>query len=109
MGKELNISNSSVQRILQDDLGYFPYKKIIQTAITDVQKQKKKTNLQIGYSIILKKMISEIGFFQMEKYLVWMGCIMHKMIEYGQLIVRKLIKKAEKRKNINLQQKLWFG
>ena len=41
LGKELNISNSSVHRILQDDLGYFPYKKIIQPAITDVQKQKK--------------------------------------------------------------------
>ena len=25
LGKELNISNSSVHRILQDDLGYFPY------------------------------------------------------------------------------------
>ena len=36
--KELNISNSSVHRILQDDLGYFTYKKIIQPAITDVQK-----------------------------------------------------------------------
>ena len=27
LGKELNISNSSVHRILQDDLGYFSYKK----------------------------------------------------------------------------------
>ena len=25
LGKELNISNSSVHRILQNDLGYFPY------------------------------------------------------------------------------------
>ena len=41
MCKTLNISNSSVHRILQDDLGYFPYKKIIQPAITDVQKQKR--------------------------------------------------------------------
>ena len=53
-------------------------------------------------------MISEIGFFQMKKYLIWIGFIMHKMIEYGQLIVRKLTKKVEKRKNINFQQKLWF-
>ena len=41
MVKELNISNPSVYRILQDDLGYFPYKKIIQPTITDVQKQKR--------------------------------------------------------------------
>ena len=39
--KKLCISNSSVRRILQDDLGYFPYKKIIQPAIIDVQKQKR--------------------------------------------------------------------
>ena len=39
--KELCISDSSVHRILHDDLGCFPYKKITQSAITDVQKQKR--------------------------------------------------------------------
>ena len=38
--KELCISDSSVHRILYDHLWCFPYKKITQLAITDVQKQK---------------------------------------------------------------------
>ncbi|CAF1332937.1 unnamed protein product [Rotaria magnacalcarata] len=46
---EMNISKSSIHRILRKDLGCFPYKKIKQPKLTDVQKQRKELNLQIGF------------------------------------------------------------
>ena len=41
LGKELNISNSSVHRILQDDLGYFSYKKNYSISNSRCSKTKK--------------------------------------------------------------------
>jgi hypothetical protein len=41
LGKELDVSNASVHRILRSDLGCFPYKKIQKPAITDLQQEKR--------------------------------------------------------------------
>ncbi|CAF2979203.1 unnamed protein product [Rotaria sp. Silwood2] len=41
LAAEMNISRTSARRILHEDLGYFPYKKIKQPKLTDLQKQKK--------------------------------------------------------------------
>jgi len=38
---ELDISKTSAQRILREDLGCFPYKKIKQRKLTDLQKRKR--------------------------------------------------------------------
>ncbi|CAF0941470.1 unnamed protein product [Didymodactylos carnosus] len=40
LGKELDMSHMSAHRILHNDLGCFPYKKIREPAITDIQKGK---------------------------------------------------------------------
>ena len=74
-------------------------------------KNKKESNLQIGYLIIKKKMISEIGFFQIKKYFIWMGYITLKMTEYRQLIAKKLIKKDGEAKKHTFPAKVmvWLG
>ncbi|CAF5183041.1 unnamed protein product, partial [Rotaria magnacalcarata] len=41
LAAEMNISKSSIHRILRKDLGCFPYKKIKQPKLTDVQKKKR--------------------------------------------------------------------
>ena len=43
LSKELKISHISIQRILKDDLGYFPYKVIIKPFLTDAHKAERKT------------------------------------------------------------------
>lgn len=42
ISRELKISRTSVQRILQDDLRYFPYKRIVQPLLTDAHKAERK-------------------------------------------------------------------
>ena len=41
LADELEVSRTSAQRILREDLGYFPYKKIKQPKLTDLQKRKR--------------------------------------------------------------------
>jgi len=41
LAAEMNISRRSAQRILREDLGCLPYKKIQQPKLTDLQKQKR--------------------------------------------------------------------
>ena len=41
LAAEMCISRTSTQRILRKDLGYFPYKKIKQPKLTDLQKKKR--------------------------------------------------------------------
>jgi transposase len=48
LAAEMNISRRSAQRILREDLGCFPYKKIKQPKLTDLQK-KRGLSLPIGY------------------------------------------------------------
>ena len=40
--KEVKILRTSIQRILKDDLGYFPYKIIIKSFFTDAHKTERK-------------------------------------------------------------------
>ena len=42
LSKELEISRTSIQRILEDDLGYFPYKIIIKPFLTDAHQAERK-------------------------------------------------------------------
>jgi inhibitor of nuclear factor kappa-B kinase subunit alpha len=42
LSNELNISRTSIHRILTDDLGYYPYKKVIEPFLTDAHKAKRK-------------------------------------------------------------------
>ena len=41
LAAEIKISRTSVRRILREDLGCFPYKKVKQTKLTNLQKQKR--------------------------------------------------------------------
>ena len=43
LSRELNISRTSVRRILKDDLALRPYKKIVEPRLTDEHKKKRKT------------------------------------------------------------------
>ena len=43
LSRELNISRTSVRRILKDDLALRPYKKIVESRLTDEHKKKRKT------------------------------------------------------------------
>ena len=42
LSKELKLSRTSIQRILKDDLRYFPYKIIIKPFLTDAHKAERK-------------------------------------------------------------------
>lgn len=42
LSRELKIWRTSIQRILKDDLGYYPYKRIVQPLLTDAHKAKRK-------------------------------------------------------------------
>ena len=42
LSKNRNISRTSIQRILKDDLGYFPYKIISKSFLTDAHKTERK-------------------------------------------------------------------
>ena len=42
LSKELKISRTSIHKIRKDDLGYFPYKKIIEPSLTDARKTERK-------------------------------------------------------------------
>jgi hypothetical protein len=42
LSNELDISQTSIRRILKNDLGYHPYKKIIEPLLTDAHKTKRK-------------------------------------------------------------------
>ena len=80
--KELCISDSSVHRILHDVLGCFPYKKITQPAITDVQKQKRikfanwlfnhfKKNDIREWLFLDEKNFKLYGMYNVQNDLVW--------------------------------------
>ena len=45
----MKISKSSIHRILREDLGYFPCKKVKQPKLTDLQKEGRELNLRIGF------------------------------------------------------------
>ena len=42
LSKELKISRTSIQRILKEDLGCFPYKRVVQPLLTDAHKAERK-------------------------------------------------------------------
>ena len=41
LSNELKISRTSIQRILKEDLGCFPYKRVVQPLLTDAHKAKR--------------------------------------------------------------------
>jgi len=51
---ELDLSEPNVRRIMKNDLGLYPYKKVIEPLLSDDEKIKQK-NLQIGFEQISEK------------------------------------------------------
>jgi transposase len=82
LGKELNISNATVHSILHNDLGCFPYKKIHEPAITDLQKKKRvkfanwvfnnfKKNETNNWLFSDEKMFDLDGMYNLQNDRVW--------------------------------------
>ena len=94
LSKELKISRTSIQRILKDDLGYFPYKIIIKLFLIDAHKAEKNGS-QIGFDqISLKSKLCQFSF-RMRNFLTLMASTTFKMIVSGLLVVSRQIKMVE--------------
>ena len=52
---ELNISRTSVRRILKNDLLLPPYTKIVEPLLTDEHEEKRKQNFRTGYGHVFEK------------------------------------------------------
>ena len=102
---EMNISRTSAQRILRNDLGCFSYKKIKQPRLTDLQKRKrvKFANWVLIYSI--PKKTPKSGFFRMKNILIQMLSIMFKMTVCGRSVELKSIDKGARIRKPSFHQR----
>jgi hypothetical protein len=66
---EMNVSRSSAHRILCENLGYYPYKKVKRPKLTDLQKTK-GASLKIGCCITTPKITQRGGFLLTKNILI---------------------------------------
>ncbi len=108
LARELDISRTSVQRILSNDLRLQAYKIRNEPLVIDEHKEKRIKFANWIRTNFRKEDTMKI-LFLMRRCSTLTEFITLKMTEYGRLIVQKPISKVVPGKNVNFRKWLWFG
>ena len=99
LSPDLNVSRTTIQRIIKKDLGLKSYKRELFRRLLQ-HNNTKDVHLVYGLVKMLEKMISKKYCFQMKNILIMMVVTIDKMIAFGQLI---LLAKYIKMQNFQLK------
>ena len=108
LSMDLHISDRSVRRIMKNDLGLRPYKKVIEPLLSNDQKIKRKNICKLDSNKFSKRGHYENSLFRWEILLTLMVSIILKTIECRQEIVMMPIKRVALSRNENFPRTQWF-